>query len=340
MAAILVDANAAVITAGGEDAPVAGTVETLTVTTLAGQDWPVLAGAEWFHAIDAVDKGKTSNYEVMRVTATANGTGISWTVTRGDVGTPHAHTAGWTLIPVLTSETLTSASGRPFVPAVRLASANTTDVSSSPPSGAATVDGQAVATGDRVLLTTQSTATDNGVWIANTSGAWTRPIDWDTGKTISDGTIVPVGTVSGNQLFGALFSSSGDSVVGTNDPALQAIVVPAIISFSQPEGTAVQLSITGGLSLEDPNGIGITLNGNGNISLSAGVTVSIGGGDGDAIQMGGGAHYTITPGPGRNIVIGSFSSGNTVVILSLPTADPHVVGGLWNNGGVVNVSAG
>lgn len=29
-----------------------------------------------------------------------------------------------------------------------------------------------------------------------------------------------------------------------------------------------------------------------------------------------------------------------LIVLSLPTADPHVVGVLWNNAGVVTVSAG
>jgi hypothetical protein len=33
-------------------------------------------------------------------------------------------------------------------------------------------------------------------------------------------------------------------------------------------------------------------------------------------------------------------TGGTVIMLDLPTADPHVVGQLWSNSGVLTVSAG
>lgn len=45
--------------------------------------------------------------------------------------------------------------------------------------GAVTVDGSAVVTGDRVLLKSQTTASQNGIWVANTAGAWTRPADFN-----------------------------------------------------------------------------------------------------------------------------------------------------------------
>ncbi|MGX9144986.1 hypothetical protein [Mesorhizobium sp. 128a] len=35
----------------------------------------------------------------------------------------------------------------------------------------------------------------------------------------------------------------------------------------------------------------------------------------------------------------TIESGGTVIV-TLPTADPHVVGALWNNAGTVTVSAG
>lgn len=140
MAAIIVDANSAVVTAGAEDAPASGTVETLTVTTLVGEDWPVLSGGEWFHAIDAADKGKTSNYEVIRITATANGTGVSWTATRGDGpnGTTHAHAAGWTILPVLSAESLGSAIAADSVPIANPTGITTGTETPDPISGANT----------------------------------------------------------------------------------------------------------------------------------------------------------------------------------------------------------
>lgn len=44
-------------------------------------------------------------------------------------------------------------------------------------SGSQTIDGETTVTGDRVLLTAQSNPAENGIWIANSSGAWTRASD-------------------------------------------------------------------------------------------------------------------------------------------------------------------
>tara|TARA_Y100000593_G_scaffold43815_1_gene83681 strand:+ start:11983 stop:18120 length:6138 start_codon:yes stop_codon:yes gene_type:complete len=45
-------------------------------------------------------------------------------------------------------------------------------------SNGATIDGFALSNGHRVLCCGQTTTTDNGVWIVNTSGAWTRATDF------------------------------------------------------------------------------------------------------------------------------------------------------------------
>lgn len=44
--------------------------------------------------------------------------------------------------------------------------------------GAVTADGVVYATTDRTLLTAQTTGSQNGPWVVNTAGAWTRPTDW------------------------------------------------------------------------------------------------------------------------------------------------------------------
>lgn len=77
---------------------------------------------------------------------------------------------------------------------VVVASADASEVTATPPSGAATIDGVAVATGNRVLLTAQSVPADNGVWVVDTAGAWTRPTDWADGATVVDGTIIATGS--------------------------------------------------------------------------------------------------------------------------------------------------
>jgi len=54
-------------------------------------------------------------------------------------------------------------------------------------SGAATLDGTAVANGDYVLLTAQTTTSQNGLWVVNTAGAWTRRSDLPTGAVQGSG---------------------------------------------------------------------------------------------------------------------------------------------------------
>lgn len=50
---------------------------------------------------------------------------------------------------------------------------------------------------------------------------------------------------------------------------------------------------------------------------------------------------TVTSTLGAATAVTSLSvSGGTVILTSLPTADPHVVGQLWSNAGVLTVSAG
>lgn len=47
-------------------------------------------------------------------------------------------------------------------------------------SGTQTIDGVALSAGQRVLLTAQTTGSQNGPWLVQ-SGAWTRPLDWTSG---------------------------------------------------------------------------------------------------------------------------------------------------------------
>lgn len=50
--------------------------------------------------------------------------------------------------------------------------------------GAMNIDNVAVTNGDRILLRAQTDASENGVYIANTSGAWSRATDQDTATEI------------------------------------------------------------------------------------------------------------------------------------------------------------
>lgn len=64
-------------------------------------------------------------------------------------------------------------------------------------SGAQTVDGVTLTTGDRVLVKDQSTDSQNGIYDYNSAGAWTRSTDADTGaELVGAYTVVTAGTIN------------------------------------------------------------------------------------------------------------------------------------------------
>jgi hypothetical protein len=79
--------------------------------------------------------------------------------------------------------------------------------------GAATIDGIAVATGDRVLATAQSINTQQGIWVASigTGEGWTRGQDI-TAATYTQGFVVPItsGATNGNRLLQAPIGAQYD----------------------------------------------------------------------------------------------------------------------------------
>lgn len=100
---------------------------------------------------------------------------------------------------------------------VAVASFYDTEVTSSPPSGAATVDTHPVVTGDRVLLTAQTVAHDNGIWVANAAGAWSRPTDWANGAVIPNGTMVVVEDLIGEFFYSSIWQVKTACTVGTTN---------------------------------------------------------------------------------------------------------------------------
>jgi hypothetical protein len=80
-----------------------------------------------------------------------------------------------------------------LTPAATVATANVSALS-----GLNTYDGYTLAAGDTVLLTAQSTSSQNGVWLA-ASGIWTRPTEFATGLVIKGRSVaVTHGTVNAN----------------------------------------------------------------------------------------------------------------------------------------------
>lgn len=65
--------------------------------------------------------------------------------------------------------------------------------------GIVSVDGENTTTGDRVLVKGQSTASANGIYVANNSGAWSRATDYDSDAEVVAGTFTYI--VEGDTLF-------------------------------------------------------------------------------------------------------------------------------------------
>lgn len=94
-------------------------------------------------------------------------------------------------------------------------------------SGLQTIDGVALSAGDRVLVKSQSSAIDNGIWIASV-GAWTRAVDFDGTLDAVGGTqaMVLAGSVNGNTYWRV--DGVGDVNIGQDGVTF----VPALINDS------------------------------------------------------------------------------------------------------------
>ena len=129
------------------------------------------------------------------------------------------------------------ASGLNPIASVRLVE-NTTNLDLS---GNETIDGVATANGNRVLANAQTNAVQNGPWVVNSSGAWTRPSDFSNGSTIVSGTSVFVeeGTTYANSTW--VLTDGGGGVVGTDDVAFTIFSSPGAVTASNVGGADGQV---------------------------------------------------------------------------------------------------
>jgi len=104
-------------------------------------------------------------------------------------------------------------------------------------SGANTIDGYAVSTGDRIMVVGQTTPTEDGIYIVNTSGAYTRSFDAQVGRDLHGSIFyVEEGAVNGESTFAI---SENPAVVGTND-----------LNVSPQGGNAAGASANSGLHID------------------------------------------------------------------------------------------
>lgn len=89
-------------------------------------------------------------------------------------------------------------------------------------SGPTTVNGVSCVAGDRVLLTSQTTQSLNGIWVVQ-SGAWTRATDFDTSDKVKSACIIPCS--DGNEGDGAWMLSTANPITpGTTNLTFVAVM--------------------------------------------------------------------------------------------------------------------
>ena len=117
--------------------------------------------------------------------------------------------------------------------------------------GVYNIDDVVINSGDRVLMTGRSNPIENGIWLTNHLGSWSRPSDFSNG-TASRGMAVFVtnGTLRGSTTW-IVSSESGSDVVGTS--SLNVVQFGAPSSFTASGGlvkSGVDISIdNGGVNL-------------------------------------------------------------------------------------------
>ena len=151
-----------------------------------------------------------------------------------------------------------------------------------------TVDGVTLATGDRILLKNQATASDNGIYTVAASGAPTRATDYDADAEVSGGSFCFVEEGTTNADSGWVVSTNGDITVGSTS-----------IDYAQFSGAG---QITAGLgmtktgnTLDVVGGNGITANANsiqidttwaGQAAITTLGTIASGAWNGDTVAAG------------------------------------------------------
>jgi hypothetical protein len=149
-----------------------------------------------------------------------------------------AATMGWTQVQVANA-----AAGIDSKPSVRVV-ANTNQALTGTP----TIDGVATAAGNRILLTAQTTASQNGVYVA-AAGAWARAVDADTTGEITAGAtwFVEEGTTYGASTWRC--ATTGTITIGTTSITITQLA--AAISYTaslgvQLVGADIRAAVVGG----------------------------------------------------------------------------------------------
>lgn len=160
-------------------------------------------------------------------------------------------------------------------------------------SGEQTVNGVALVTNDRVLVTAQTSSVDNGIYVVD-SGDWNRAADCDGPYDLVQGSLVYVyaGTTDGNKIWKC--TSADDVDIGTDALTFEVVGIevsgnPQILWCGTATGTANALVLTPGTGA-DSLAAGLTLLfKSGAAANSAATTIAVSGLTATAVQSNGNA---------------------------------------------------
>ena len=125
--------------------------------------------------------------------------------------------------------------------------------------GAVNVDGLSVTNGDRILLIGQSAPAENGIWLASTTGAWTRALDADVNGDLFGATVAVFrgSTYGGKQFitdwkFGNTLGTDAMNwylTLNTNSALAAAKVTGVLAAANMPATTGDVTSTAGSVAM-------------------------------------------------------------------------------------------
>ena len=179
-------------------------------------------------------------------------------------------------------------------------------------SGTQTVDGVALAVGDRVLVKNQTTASENGIYVVQ-SGAWTRADDANSNQEVNSGLFVFVEQGTTNAASGWVLTTPNPITLGTTGLTfVQFSGAGQIIAGSGLSKSGNTLSVLGTANriTVSASGVDIASNYAGQTSITTLGTITTGTWQGSTIGVAyGGTGATTAAGARANLgATGKFSS--------------------------------
>ena len=231
-----------------------------TATTLATARTIALSGAV---TGTATSFNGSANITIPTTVSTTQG-GIVYGASTTAYGTTAAGTAGQMLLSNGTSAPSWVTPSMTLIPdAIYKASVSAATTANITLSGTQTIDGVAVVAGMRVLVKNQTTASQNGIYVAS-AGAWTRATDADASAELGAAVVgVDAGTANGGELWTTNFKTT--DTLGTTAMNWYEVVYNSGTWAINTTGSAATLTTPRTIN-------GVSFNGSANITVTANTT--------------------------------------------------------------------